>query len=991
MLKKLYIFSVLFLLGSSIAFAQCDNDVSTDPENPTNNALPKDLEHLDGDERYLNGFNWFPLTGGGGLEDYDLTNMFWSGIPLPEMDNIWSNSIPHYNYINNSPRPLPKNGWELLLVNIGRFPNNVDIADSNETFQALPYIVLYNKYSGVIRLFANFGLDDDASSGADAIEVVMSFVLNDDNSGATGLGRLYSGKDLPLDKESKVTVMKSLAKATNAQRQWFSADFQIAYDPCTCYYPSKIQIHFNEIRTENIELHGRAISVEADGDNLINDALQIDPMSFLSGFDYTGNDEEKGGILIYKGLQKLVEDYESRYEKYKTDLAAAGKQNEIVEHNLGALKTLKYALTAIITYGIGGTAIDTGPIEATEWFTKMKEKYGSFIKKSGKLDIDNLLKIAKKVLGSDAKTYIEQNFEKVPLPSEPDASRLPSVTFTEMNFQGLISATIEKAGPTFYTPGTYGTEATKVLNLDTPEPLDKRDPILETMYEYPVYNEVLGTFALLNSPKMTITRRYAPDTAFEDDFFIVNSGGALQDVSYKSWTTEYQLKVNNTLAYSLNKAVDIEDYTIRAAIRFKAKTDYIDVNGQEFNTFIDPHYTTNLHANPYNKNHRIGEYADIDVFVNKTIAYDVNTYDPWRSYTGTPYTNTVEDGWGATTSFTTHPYTDEDGGAASTDVHYFENFDGSFQTPFMPLDALGAFKAGIGLKQEFFSTEGEYLSETTQGVGLEFYDIELILIVDIKYETFNDKGQQNTSTQILTYDINNPDLPVENYTYEYIDPTLHTGLDIGVTPENVGLDDIVFDGSPVERFSLIDNVYTCRAWNDIYINGNLTVVGDYIVHIVAGNEIVTNPESVTSPEVIWRIESPFDTSNPMLLADTTFLTDFCNSKYKANRKDPSIVGRQANEEVGLLTLPEEEAVTDEIRLYPNPANTDVNVFIGKEKLNGKVAIQVYDMAGKSYELTTNQQSGMLYNINIESLASGIYFIKVYDESTLLKTLKLVKK
>ncbi len=34
---------------------------------------------------------------------------------------------------------------------------------------------------------------------------------------------------------------------------------------------------------------------------------------------------------------------------------------------------------------------------------------------------------------------------------------------------------------------------------------------------------------------------------------------------------------------------------------------------------------------------------------------------------------------------------------------------------------------------------------------------------------------------------------------------------------------------------------------------------------------------------------------------------------------------------------------------------------------------------------------MLYNINIEGLTSGVYFVKVYDESALLKTLKLIKK
>jgi hypothetical protein len=185
--KKIAVLALFsIIIGNGYSQSNCDNKVSTDWLMPENNALPKDFIHINGDERFLNGTNWFPKTPGGAFEDYNLSNMFWSTNQLLEMDNIWSSTLSYYDYINNSPEPLPKNGWELLLVNLGRYPNDIDVNTSNETFQAIPYIVLYNRYSGTIRIFLNFGLDNLVGNGPDAVEVILSIP---DNSNKNGLLR----------------------------------------------------------------------------------------------------------------------------------------------------------------------------------------------------------------------------------------------------------------------------------------------------------------------------------------------------------------------------------------------------------------------------------------------------------------------------------------------------------------------------------------------------------------------------------------------------------------------------------------------------------------------------------------------------------------------------------------------------------------------------------------------------------------------------------
>ncbi len=291
-------------------------------------------------------------------------------------------------------------------------------------------------------------------------------------------------------------------------------------------------------------MHGRSLTVT---DNLINPQLQIDPMDFLSSLDYTvGTKDDKEGILIYKGLQALVNDFEARYEKYKLDLYNIGEQNEIVEQNLGALKMLKYTLTAVITFGVNPSFIDVGPVQGTQWYSQVKGKYGEFIKTAdGYFNVPNILSIIKKVVGGETKTFIEQNFERHPLPTEPDANRVPAVTFGEMVFKGNISDFEIKGGPTFFTPGTYGSDATKVLDVSTPNPNDKIDPILSTMYEYPVYNDVLDTFALLKKPRVGLAKSLAPNSVHSETK-LIETGGSLCKVNYKTWTKMYALTLSTS-------------------------------------------------------------------------------------------------------------------------------------------------------------------------------------------------------------------------------------------------------------------------------------------------------------------------------------------------------------------------------------------------------------------------------------------------------------
>jgi hypothetical protein len=129
-MKKYYLLALLMLSIQFNSWSQCDNEVSTDPNNPTNEALPDDASTgipYELDERYLNGFDWWTPSS------YNLDSMYYN-FPNDQygpMSNIQSSSVlPYYSYLNKfsstgiAPEEMnPQNGWELLLINVSFHQN----------------------------------------------------------------------------------------------------------------------------------------------------------------------------------------------------------------------------------------------------------------------------------------------------------------------------------------------------------------------------------------------------------------------------------------------------------------------------------------------------------------------------------------------------------------------------------------------------------------------------------------------------------------------------------------------------------------------------------------------------------------------------------------------------------------------------------------------------------------------------------------------------
>ena len=133
-----YLFFSLFLSSISFSQTQCKNNVSTDYLNPTNSSL-------DNFPEFLNGFNWLEKNPQGYVK-YPLDNMSFNYYDFYEMDNILSSNHSAYDYIKNSLLPLHKNGWELLGVNLGRYP------DGTTLLAGINYLIIYLIYIFIIDI-----------------------------------------------------------------------------------------------------------------------------------------------------------------------------------------------------------------------------------------------------------------------------------------------------------------------------------------------------------------------------------------------------------------------------------------------------------------------------------------------------------------------------------------------------------------------------------------------------------------------------------------------------------------------------------------------------------------------------------------------------------------------------------------------------------------------------------------------------------------------
>lgn len=476
------------------AFAQeCEpRNIRTDFDNPLNNERP-DVQN--------NGvFDWvnnsrFNTVGIAHLQ---------SGNPANTIENpFWVNDddapFSHLALAEESDF-LPENGWELLIWDLGYIMDGRSNRDFGTSYDLItPYFALYNKYSGQIRLFSNTDYNQTYTAATTHLRLIdprnppYNVWPNTDGLHATGLFNFHGKTASPLDDTTRITDVIMPTTPANSDLGWNYAEFQTAYDPCTCGQKAWLRGEFEYLTEGEIELEGALLGTiqkkqvkSSSNGPLVADAL----VSFGLGasFAVTGNP-----IGLTKSLPNALGDLikVGEHAEAHPDLLKAG---EIMQAYSVFLNSPPFKLdkAALNEYD-----------KAYKSFSKLMDFYTAsmYPKSAGGTIVQGDIKLTGKV---------------------------------------KYKTSVQGDGWMFAVPGSKESET-------YPERRLSLDPA------YPVYNEILGVFALLETPEVELFHGY------EYTFT-----GETQD--------RYVLRAKDDFfKYAFNPALDIDEERTKVRVAFKIK------------------------------------------------------------------------------------------------------------------------------------------------------------------------------------------------------------------------------------------------------------------------------------------------------------------------------------------------------------------------------------------------------------------------------------
>lgn len=387
--------------------------VTTNPQNPV--ALHPSYE---------NNFDWtanqYPAFAAN--QSFNQVNPYFaSGTPVSHLSP------------NTFRDDSPEQGWELVFYDLGYDINNNLLLSGAGSGHL--YIVMYNKYRSIVRVFVAIVPDDPGN--------IVEISLKTSSPQATALLAAVDKVQAPLnefDRDVIASNAQQFVPGSPGQYQWHYADFPVAYDPCTCTLPNGITSGTAKltIRADvNDEAVVNLLGVSTGSVKVSKPASG--PVNQENWNDFYGT-VKKAGDLISKGKKA----YKS-FSSFKADVetTATGKEKET---------EIKSGVSNIESFLVGaGSLLSKVPYVA-----------------QGLAIIDFFI-------GGGEKT---------------SAVKLPPMSIQlEHEFSGTLSFFDRYFSHDLYIPGSNFTPSSGAVNLDR---------------SYPLYNEVLGLFNLLERPKVEI-------------------------------------------------------------------------------------------------------------------------------------------------------------------------------------------------------------------------------------------------------------------------------------------------------------------------------------------------------------------------------------------------------------------------------------------------------------------------------------------------------
>lgn len=513
--KNILLWLLFVFCGYFSCFSQQNTIISTDPRN---NSQGQPIANNPGRPEAVNRFNWM----NSGLHFYH----FPSFVDLNHVyDNPFFTDNLELSSINFHIRPFgsldrnesvcdfhPEDGWELIHKNNGFKLDEATLMDQSwDSYRRkAPYIVLYNKYSGLLRVLSAW---DESFVGSSFLQTEMKLWLpSNAPTNLYGYSGILSNNDSivrPLDQSTRINRITATS-APVAEGSFWCTDFFVTYDPCVKFYRSGLEFNFQSFTQADLTLSGRLLgtSVPLDGSGN-SPLLNGNGRDFLQSVYKDEYNMANTGMLIWNKQQALVEKYRSPQRSWLEDLGITA---------VGALLN-----------GAGGYLDKVFNSALTPVATKLVTQLG----------INEKINVGLNIFAQSAKSINASLFPE---------NKIPNIGFieAEMAITGTYQSEvpIPGAGFTIAMPGSAGTN----------------DPSVTPIQKYPAYNEALGVFTLLKTPLLKIAR------ATSDWVFDMEWAPGRWSPCYRC---EYILQLDeNSLLYAFNPAseVDLDKTKILASL-----------------------------------------------------------------------------------------------------------------------------------------------------------------------------------------------------------------------------------------------------------------------------------------------------------------------------------------------------------------------------------------------------------------------------------------
>lgn len=446
---------VTLLAITHIAWSQ-SNCVSTGSTNCTNgtNTNPNSTYTSPQSNTFKeNTFDWtqqsFPIN----KSDYQNFAPF---VPSNPLSNPYYSNASYLSYIAKGADSdfEPEDGWELIKQDFGYVYDATsgtwDGANQTSYNKPIAYFVLYNKYSAKLRVLAT---TPSQNGTADKVQVNLALVNPNDNPWvnqtvyddhkASAIFAHSQPIAAKLTDKTEVAMVSSIAAFPMSTQDFFYADFQLAYDPCVCLFQSALHVTFMKIESAAITLNGKVLGTQQT----------MASISSSSGSMYGDGDASEDFYTQFFAEGQNVQSISQHYSDIENLIDDIEAQSSSAAPELKKMKDWLKLASIVTTVNPKAKALKTG--------VTFMAKYVDFMIMQGNK--------GKKVS--------------------------PTIITSYMNASGTAITNTQLNGGDFYfaNPGSCGADL-------RPEYAQTNSSGTEP--NYPMYNEPVGLFALIESPEI---------------------------------------------------------------------------------------------------------------------------------------------------------------------------------------------------------------------------------------------------------------------------------------------------------------------------------------------------------------------------------------------------------------------------------------------------------------------------------------------------------